>query len=120
MSRRNEDLDGVDPRSTFIRTDGPPFPSHPRVAAVSTNGREKKGRDQRDAKDVKRDHSGTKTQGTVVQVSLRRSALIMRRLMLQWFICADEHEQGLPMLGKTAVTAQDNGRIPTIKFFCRI
>lgn len=52
--KRKNNLDGVDPRGAFVRTQTPPFSSYPRSAAVPADGCEQKGREQRDAKDVKK------------------------------------------------------------------
>ena len=49
-------LDGVDPGSTFIRTDAPPFPPYLGGDTDSTSGGEQQGRDQCDTKDVKESH----------------------------------------------------------------
>lgn len=60
--KQERDLDGIDPRSTFIRADAPPFPSHPRDITVPENGCEQKCRDQCDAKGIK-SHPGTNCKG---------------------------------------------------------
>ena len=61
---QKKDLDGVHPRGTFIRADAPPLPSYLGSGAVSANGCEREGRDQCDAKDVKKDHPCTSKQQT--------------------------------------------------------
>ena len=54
-------IDGFDPSSTFIRSDAPPFPPYLGGDAGSISGGEQQGRDQCDAKDVKKSlHRGTR------------------------------------------------------------
>ena len=57
-------IDGVDPGGAFLRVEGPPFLSYLRVGAMSTNGCEQEGRDQRDAQDMEKGHPGARKQGT--------------------------------------------------------
>lgn len=61
--RQRNDLDSLDPRSTFGRTDVPPFPSHLGGVTEPADGGEQQGRDQRDAKDVKEHHTEPGNQG---------------------------------------------------------
>ena len=65
---RGTDIDGIDPRSTFIRGDAPPFPSHPRGTAVAANGCKQKCGNECDAKGVKRSHPGTRLQNAKAEV----------------------------------------------------
>ena len=50
------DRNGFDPRSTFSRTDAPPFSSHTGLFTVSVDENEQKSRDQCNTKGVKRNH----------------------------------------------------------------
>ena len=62
LGKWRKDLDSVEPRGTFIRTETPPFLSDLRGGAVSANGCEQEGRDQCGAKDVKKNHPGARQQ----------------------------------------------------------
>ena len=61
--RQNDDLDAIDPSSTFSRTYASPFLSHFGGGAAGADGGDQQGRNQRYAKDVEEGHPG----GTVNQ-----------------------------------------------------
>ena len=58
--KRREDLDGVEPGCAFTGAEAPPFPSNLGIGAVSANGNKQKGEKECDAKDVERNHPGTR------------------------------------------------------------
>jgi hypothetical protein len=78
-SEGEEDLDAVDPRSTFIGTNAPPFLPNLRGSAVSADGCEQESRDQCGAKEVEEGHpdtsGGKREQGRVATFTTSRLLL---------------------------------------------